>query len=152
MSRLSQIVTEAVDRKLGEGRVTAGDIAMYAQREYADVLHDESSRLMREALHRLIKRELSQRTDGDEGEQPLPGLGLPSAIYVPGSEDYYVRADAATWGELVAGRRVRVDNITHAERRLTQYDDALDRLRPYMAAAPERSVAEALRAMQEDAA
>lgn len=147
MSRLSQIVTESVTRKLNEGRTTAGDIAMYAQREYADVLDDESPRLVREALHRLIKRELSQRADDDNKEQSLPGLGMPAAIYVPG-EEYYVCWEAATWDELCAHRVVLANNITHAQRRFAEYEDTLDRLRPYMEGTS-RSAAEALRAIQE---
>lgn len=152
MSRLSEIVTQAVDRKLNEGRVGVSEIVFFARNEYADAIADESERLVRDALHRMIKKELSARTDDDDdGQDTLPGLGLPSAIYVPGDEEYYVRSDAATWDELVAGRDVRVENIKHAERRLSQYDDALDRLRPYMEGAT-CSVAEALRAMQAGAA
>lgn len=152
MSRLAEIVRDAVDRKLAEGRTTAGDIAMFAQREHAEEISDESERLVRNALHSQIKRELSRRAEDDDGQDALPGLGLPSAIYVPSaSDDYYVARDAATFEELVAGREVRVDNIRHANQRLAQYDDALDRLRPYMEGTT-RSVAEAVRAMQADAA
>lgn len=74
------------------------------------------------------------------------GLKLPSAIAVrKGDGIYYVRADLATWDELMAGLNEREQNIVRAVVKRDQYQEAVDRLRAYMENDPTCTVADALR-------
>lgn len=136
MTKLATIVHDAVQEMLSAGRVTPNAIALYIENTYADELEAEAARLVGEAVRRRIKDDLRKRSDDDDGQETFPGLGLPSAIYVRSVDgndaDYYVRSDAATWVELLAGRDVRVGNVEHAMEKLRHYNEALDALRPYM--------------------
>lgn len=141
----------ATDLLETEPSVTVEQVVACAYRNHRDEFADESERMVLNHARLVVAQILREFIDDDDDPEQLSfeGLGLPSAICVQHEDGtYYVRADKARWHELQAGRRVRVDNVTSAQRKLDRYDEALEELRPHMEAHPDRSVAEAMHARQ----
>lgn len=106
-----------------------------------------TAELLRPDLTAPEARALTDDDGSEQSQQALPGLKLPSAIAVRGKDEdiYYVRADMATWDEVLAGLAEREQNIVRAVIKRDQYQEAVDRLRPWMEHDPACTVADALR-------
>lgn len=139
----------AVDLLGTEPNVTVERIVTCAWSRHGDAFAEAQAQMINQAAREIVANIMRDLTDDDEAEQlTLPGLGLPSAIAVQTPDGtYYVRSDKATWPELLAGRKVRLDNVQRAAARLDDYDEALANLAPIMEADPLISVADALRQM-----
>jgi hypothetical protein len=147
---LTKLLTECAHAELAEGRCTVDDVAARAERLHAELIEAESMELVRQRIKDIVKkllRDLAEDEDSEQAQQALPGLKLPSAIAVRRTDDaiYYVRADMATWSELQAGLAEREQNIVRAVIRRDQFQETVDRLRPWMEHDPACTVAEALR-------
>lgn len=147
---LRRLLTEVAHAVLAEGRCTIDEVAERAEALHGDLIEAESRQLVREQIKSIVRkllRDLADDDDGEQAQQALPGLKLPSAIAVRGKDEdiYYVRADMATWDEVLAGLAEREQNIVHAIIKRDQYMEAVDRLRPWMEHNPSRTVADALR-------
>jgi hypothetical protein len=130
-----------------EPTVTVEQVVACAYRRHGDVFESEAERLVLQSARTIVAKLMRELTEDDD-QQTLPGLNLPSAIAVRTVDGtYYVRADKATWTELLAGRELRTDNVTAAQVKLDAYNNTLDVLRPYMEHRPEVCLAEALREM-----
>jgi hypothetical protein len=147
---LDQAITECAHAELAEGRSTVDRVASRVEREYGDLIDVRSRELVRKQIKDVIKRLLRDLADDEgspEAQQALPGLKLPSAIAIRDKDGgiYYVRADQATWVELQSGLDEREQNIVRAVIKRDQYQEAVDRLRPWMEHDETCTVAEALR-------
>lgn len=135
-----------------EPSVTVDQVVACAYRRHGDAFAAATEQLVLRAARAEVAKLMRDLTEDDE-QQTLPGLSLPSAIAVRTPDGtYYVRADKATWGELVAGRAVRADNVAAAQAKLDAYDDTMDLLRPLMEPNPCMTVAGALALIAGDAA
>lgn len=150
MKNLNKLLIECAHAELAEGRCTVDDVAARAERLYGALIEAESKQLVRERIKDIVRKLLRDLADDDgseQSQQALPGLKLPSAIAVRGKDEdiYYVRADMATWDEILAGLAEREQNIVRAVAKRDQYLEAVDRLRPWMESDPACTVADALR-------
>lgn len=144
----SRRLREHAINRLADGPLHIDEVVAEAIATHADLFAAEGDRLARKAADRIVKdvmRRLGE--DDDTDETRLPGLSLPSVIYVdPGdAEPYYRRTDLATWAEIEAGLAERQRNAERAQARIDRYLDGMDRLRPIMADDPAVTVGEALR-------
>ena len=132
-------------------RVEARDVVLKARMLHADVFEREQERLLMEAAGRIAKAIMKELSEND---QPplllLSDLAVPTAIAVPMEAGgfYYVRADKATWAQLVAGEQVRAANIERAAAKLDAYRESMAYLRPIMERHPNLTVAEAVKIMR----
>lgn len=137
----------AVDLLETEPNVTVERIVGCAYRRHGETFAEHAETMVLAMARTIVAKLLRDLTDDDGDEQmAFPGFGgLPSAIAVQSPEGtYYVRADKATWPELLAGRDVREENVARAQVKLDAYNDTLDELRPFMEADHRVSVAEAV--------
>lgn len=143
----------AVDLLGTEPNVTVERIVSCAWSRHSDAFAEATTQMINQAAREIVANLLRDLTEDEEQDQlTLPGLGLPSAIAVQTPDGtYYVRSDKATWPELQAGRKVRVENVARAAARLDDYDEALANLAPIMEADHAITVADALRKMVEAA-
>ena len=137
MSSVKAAISECVDIVLeGNDRATVDDIVSCAWERAADALYEHANELAWRQVRAIVKSIMRERTSDDDqlDQLSIPGLGFPSAIAIPtGANEFeYVRWDKATWDDLVAGREIRVANITNAQRQLDRYDESLERVRPVM--------------------
>lgn len=137
MSSVKAAIGECVDIVLeGNDRATVDDIVSCAWDRHSELLYEHGNHLAWRQVRAIVKSIMRERTSDDDlhTQQTIPGLGFPSAIAIPtGANEFeYVRWDKATWSDLVAGREVRVANITNAQRQLDRYDESLERVRPVM--------------------
>lgn len=145
MSVWKNLLKDLIEEQLGQRN---GDIvaicAMYLDR-YPEVLESAKTDVFMQALRRTCKSIMDKLSDDDK-QLDLFGIDLPSVIAIKknGTDFYYVRSDLATWAELIAGRRIREENITAAEAKLKSYDETMDRLRPYMSNSLVMTVADAM--------
>lgn len=140
----------AVDLLETEPNVTVEKVVDCAYHRHGDTFREHAERMVLAAARAIVGKLMRDLTEDDDAEQlTFAGFGgLPSAICVQTSDGtYYVRADKATWPELVAGRDVRAENVARAQYRLSAYDETLDTLRPLMAADPALTVADAVAAL-----
>lgn len=109
---------------------------------------EAASQLVRDAVTAAINHIVGERPE-DTGQLALLA-GLPSAIAVaPG----VVRPiDRCTWADIEIGRRVRVQNIAHAEKWLMRYDADALRVRPFLEPHPERTVGDVRHLIEVDQA
>lgn len=146
---LKRTITETAHRLLAEGRCTVEDVADDVMQEHHETVQSEAQNLIYGQIKEVVKqllRNLSEDDDDPDSQQALPGLKLPTVIAVKNADGYeYVRADLATWDDLVSGLAEREQNIVRATVKRDQYRAELDRLRPWMADDPECTVADALR-------
>lgn len=123
---------------------------------HPDAFESHGQALALAGLKKRVKDAMCALTNDDDSDQlALPGLHLPTALAYVREDDgqvAYVRADKATWSQLVSARALREENVVRAQARLRQFDATLDRLRPHMESAPEVTVAQALLAEQDVAA
>lgn len=149
MPTLNSILTECATSLLAtEDEVDVDTIVACAYGQYGEVFAEERERLVWDAARRIAKNVMRSLSDDDEsGQQRLPGLHLPSAIAVPKPDGsyIYVQTEKATWSVLRLGRLTRATNVDHAKTKLDQYDESLDRLRPFMETDALCTVTEALR-------
>lgn len=139
----------AVDLLATEPNVTVERVISCAQVRHADVFAEATEQMIHQAAREIVAKLMRDLAEDDpEAQQTLPGLGLPSAIAVQTPDGtYYVRSDKATWPELQAGRRLRVENVDRAMSKLNDYDEALADLEPIMAEDHSLTVADALARM-----
>lgn len=150
--RLEKLVAElATEFTTGDRRrrFTVAELVEEVQQRFPDVIEEETSRLVFNALSQAARRIVKAlSSDEDEPEQlSLPDLHLPSTIAVR-SEDgdtIYVPTQIATWEELLAGKVEREHNVDAAQRKLDFYNTALQRLAPLMENDPDCTVEDALR-------
>lgn len=137
----------AVDLLDTEPTVTVEQVVGCAYRRHGDAFAEHTEQMVQSMARTIVGKLMRDLADNDGEQMEFPGFGgLPSAIAVQTPEGtYYVRADKATWSELLAGRQVRADNVDAAQRKLDDYDETLDVLRPHMEARPDLTVAEAVR-------
>jgi hypothetical protein len=143
----------AVDLLETEPHVTVEQVVGCAYRRHGDAFADAQQQMVLAAARTIVAKLMRDLTD-DEGDDQLslPGLGLPSAIAVQDPDGtYYVRSDKATWSELLAGREVRLANVTAAQAKLDAYDESVETLRPFMEHDPLATVADAVRSMRDAA-
>lgn len=147
---LRECVTDLLDT---EPSVTVEQVVACAYRNHRDEFEADAERMVLQSARSIVAQMMRDFTEDDDEQLTLPGFGLPSAICVQSPNGtYYVRSDKATWPELLAGRQVRADNVTAAQRKLDRYDDALDVLRPLMESHPTVTVADAVRVRAHGAA
>ena len=72
---------------------------------HADVFEREHERLLMKAAGRIAKAIMKELSENGQPTLSLSGLAVPAAIAVPKEKGgfYHVRADKATWSQLVAG-------------------------------------------------
>lgn len=134
---LNAHVNDLIERSLG-GAIRAEALVDQFIDEFPDEFDEYADYLARRGLLRAVKDELRRRADTDNGQEALPGLGLPQVIAVPDGEsvDFYYRdVRLASAEELIAGRVLRERNVLAAQAKLEEYDDALAALEPYMGSA-----------------
>lgn len=137
-----------------EPNVTVEQIVGCAYRRHGDAFAEHAQQLVLASARTIVAKLLRDLTADEDGDEQLSFgfVGLPSAICVQHPDGtYYVRADKATWPELLAGRDVRVDNVARAQVKLDAYNDTLDLLRPVMEANPTLTVSEAVARLSEAA-
>jgi hypothetical protein len=146
---LRECATDLLDT---EPHVTVEQVVLCAYRRHGDEFSAQAQAMVLASARTIVANLMRDLTDDDQQKLDLGGLELPSAIAVqdPGGT-YYVRADKATWGELMAGRSIREANVAAAQAKLDAYDESCEALRPYMEAT-ERTVADAARLMKDAAA
>lgn len=156
MSSVRAVIAQCAARRIASGNCTVEDVVDILRVDHSDLIREHGQQLAWAQARTMVKRALDHLSENEEsGQQTLPGLGLPSAIAVRDAETdevVYVRATFATWPELEAGLRERDRNVARAQAKRQRYRDALDRLRPYMAADHGVTVSEALRRERGDAA
>ena len=137
----------AVDLLETEPNVTVEQVVGCAYRRHGDAFAEHAEQMILSMARTIVGKLMRDLADNDDEQMEFPGFGgLPSAIAVQTPEGtYYVRADKATWSELLAGRQVRADNVEAAQRKLDDYDETLDVLRPHMEDRPDLTVADAVR-------
>jgi hypothetical protein len=143
----------ATDLLSTEPHVTVDQVVGCAYRRHGDAFADAQHAMVLAAARTIVAKLMRDLSD-DDGQQTfdLGDLELPSAIAVQHPDGtYYVRADKATWDELMAGREVRTANVVAAQAKLAAYDESCDVLRPFMEGT-ERTVADAARIIAETAA
>ena len=113
---------------------------------HADVFEREQEHLLMEAADRIAKAIMKELSENDQPTLSLFGLAVPTAIAVPMERGsfYYVRADKATWSQLVAGEQVRTANVERAAAKLDAYRESMGYLRPLMEQNPHLTVAQAV--------
>jgi hypothetical protein len=151
---LNEAAVALLDR---QHRVWPREVVAHARNLHAELFELERERLVMQAAERIAKQVMKDLTeDDDDGRSPsacqlvLLDLALPTAIALPDEEGagdgfVYVRADKATWSELVAGGEIRDRNVERAQAKRDAYWESVDYLRPIMEQQPELTVAEALR-------
>lgn len=153
--RISHLVTACVEDTVRGSRCTVEDVVRCVYQRHGDAVDEHGAYLAHHAVAEIVRKSLRRMSNEGEAEQlSLPGVSLPATIAVLDEESgqyEYVDAHVATWRDLESGRHERLRNVAAAQARLDEYDAALRELRPHMEGTT-RSVAEALRAMQEDAA
>lgn len=142
----------AVDLLETEPNVTVEQIVFCAHRRHGEAFAEHAEQMVLTAARAIVAKLMRDLTDDDE-QMSFAGFGgLPSAIAVQHPDGtYYVRADKATWSELLAGEDVRAGNVTAAQAKLDAYRDTLEQLAPYMQDDPSLTVAQAVQKMSEAA-
>lgn len=132
-----------------EPHVGVEQVVRCAYERHGSVFADAQEQMVLAAARRIVADIMRHYAENENEQQTFEGMrGLPSAIAVVTDDGtYYVRSDKATWHELMAGRRLRVDNVFRAQAALDAYDETCEVLRPVMEAFPDRSVSDALRRM-----
>lgn len=136
----------ATDLLNTEPTVTIDQVVGCAYRRHGDAFNQATEAMVLRAARTIVANLMRDLSD-DDGQQSfdLGGLELPSAIAVQHPDGtYYVRADKATWPELMAGRQIREANVAAAQAKLDAYDESCDVLRPHMEGTT-RTVADAAR-------
>lgn len=149
MNDWKKALSESMTACLAEGRSTIAQMYERAAAAHPNLRDSARDMELREYSYRYLKRCMHDPHDS-EAQMLLPGLQLPAAIPVRHEltdEVEYVRSDCATWAELIAAREEKVRNVSAAEKKLQDFDDQLDRLRPYMETTG-ITVAEAIVAMR----
>ena len=144
MNDLRTAVSEAWSRALDDERTVAiPDVADRIMEDYPDVVSQESERLVRSSIVRMLKDNANRET---EESSQLSLFGFPSVIAVPvvGSGFVYMQSMKATLRDLTSGAEVRELNNRRTQVRLDQYNGALDLVRPIMEGNPEMTLAEAI--------
>lgn len=148
MTTLTGVLSQCARDVLEQGEAfTPTEVIECARRDYPEVFEDATERLVQSAAARIVKDILRELTEDDAAVEQLalPGLRLPSAIFVRTPDgDYYRATRRAVWSELKAGEGERVRNVQAAQAKLDQYRDSMERLQPVMESFPARSVEEAL--------
>ena len=141
----------AVDLLETEPNVTVEQIVFCAHRRHGDAFAEHAERLVLAAARTIVAKLMRDLTENDDEQLSFTGFGgLPSAIAVQTPEGtYYVRADKATWPELLAGEDVRASNVTAAQAKLDAYRDTLEQLAPFMQDDETITVADAVQRMTE---
>lgn len=156
MSVLGDITAAAVDEALRGKSFEIDAVVDAIVASAPDVFVEESERLARAGLRKAIKDIMRARTDTMTAQQALPGFRFPRAIAIEreGGEVLYVPTERATWADVCAGAATRQMHIYAAEKKHTDYIEAMDRLRAWMAemTPPDgkrtaRTVGEAMRRM-----
>ena len=132
MNDLRTAVSEAWSRALDDERTVAiPDVADRIMEDYPDVVSQESERLVRSSIVRMLKDNANRET---EESSQLSLFGFPSVIAVPVTDDGYVYMQSmkATWADLSSGAQIRETNVRRAQARLDQYNGALEHVRPIM--------------------
>lgn len=144
----------AVDLLETEPHVTVEKVVDCAYHRHGETFRQHAESMVLSAARAIVAKLMRDLTEDDDTEQlQFAGFGgLPSAICVQTPDGtYYVRADKATWSELLSGRDVRAENVQRAQARLSAYDETMDALRPVMEANPALTVADAVARMAEAA-
>lgn len=147
---IAQVARELLDEK---SRVTVEEIVEETRDRHSDIISENAELLIENSMRAAARRVLkSLAEDEDEPEQlTLHGLTLPTVIVVRAEEDtYYVDARAATWDEVIAGERERMDNVAAAREKLRLYQQAQNILQPYMEGHPRRTVEAAYKLARKD--
>jgi len=138
-------------------RVRPREVVQRARNLYAELFELERERLVMQATERIAKQVMKDLAEDDDEERGpsacqmvLLNLALPTAIALPdedGASDefVYVRADKATWTDLLTGGGVRDRNVERATAKRDAYWESVDYVRPIMEQRPGLTVAEALR-------
>lgn len=147
---LRECATDLLDT---EPHVTVEQVVACAYRRHGDVFAEQARAMVLASARTIVANLMRDLTDDDDQQVlDLGGLELPSAIAVQHPEGtYYVRADKATWVELMAGRSIREANVSAAQAKLAAYDESCELLRPFMEDT-HRTVADAARLMKDTAA
>ena len=142
----------AIDLLDTEPNVTVEQIVGCAYRRHGDAFTEHAERMVLAAARTIVAKLMRDLTEDDEQMSFVGFGGLPSAIAVQHPDGtYYVRADKATWPELLAGEDVRVSNVTAAQAKLDAYRDTLEQLQPFMGYDNSVTVADAVAQMSEAA-
>lgn len=144
----------AVDLLETEPNVTVEQIVFCAYRRHGEAFAASAERMVLASARTIVAKLMRDLTEDDDEQLAFAGFGgLPSAIAVQTPDGtYYVRADKATWPELLAGEDVRVANVTAAQAKLDAYRETLEQLAPFMRDDATVTVADAAAKMSEDAA
>lgn len=154
MSTVNAVLREcAVDLLDTEPTVTVEQVVGCAYRRHGDTFREQAESMVLAMARTVVAKLMRDLAEDDGDQQEFPGFGgLPSAIAVQHPEGtYYVRADKATWPELLAGEDVRSSNVTAAQAKLDAYRRTLAALRPFMETDHSVTVAAAVQKMSEAA-
>jgi hypothetical protein len=143
----------AVDLLETEPHVTVEQIVFCAHRRHGEAFAEHAQQMVLASARTIVAKMMRDLTESDDEQLSFTGFGgLPSAIAVQHPDGtYYVRADKATWPELLAGEDVRVSNVTAAQAKLDAYRDTLEQLSPFMETDHSVTVAAAVQKMSEAA-
>ncbi len=135
-----------IDYVVEHGRADSDAVIDAVFETFGDELRTEWERLAREGVRRDLKTAFKRLESDDEAEVQtgLPGFTLPKIIALPreGGAIEYIDSLTASREDAQAARLVRVGNILNAQRKLEQWDQTLDRLRPAWNLNPEWTIGE----------
>lgn len=147
------VLRECAIDMLATERPSVERIVACAYRRHGDAFAEHAEQMVLAMARTVVAKLMRDLTENDGEQMEFAGFGgLPSAIAVQTPDGtYYVRADKATWPELLAGDTVRADNVAAAQAKLDAYRDTLDQLAPFMENDHAVTVADAVAKMSEAA-
>ncbi len=114
-----------------ERKARIPEVAERIQNAYPDLIARQSHWLIFAAIKRYLNQLAKIETERDE-----PNLfGFPRIIAIPEQDGSYsyMQVTKARWDDLIAGQRIREENVRRAQQKLDSYRDALEQVRPIMA-------------------
>lgn len=150
---LRAVLRETAVRMMNLGETSEAAIVAAARAEHPEKFDAEVEAFIERGAISMVRRILGTMTaDDDNTALRLPGFEMPTAIclrYGDGPTKW-ILSSQATWAHLMMGRELRAENVARAQHRLDQYDEGLERLRPYMEGRPLVTVADAVAEMEGD--
>ncbi len=111
-------------------RTSIPEVADAIMLKHDDLIKRQGRALVLAAIKRYLNCLAKIETDRDS----LLPFGFPEVIAIPDSSNgyFYMQTAKARWDDLVAGQRLRDENLLRAQQKLDSYRAALDAVRPIM--------------------
>ena len=111
-------------------RTSIPQVAEAIMPKHDDLIKHQGRALVVAAIKRYLNCLAKIETDRDS----LLPFGFPEVIAIPDSSNgyFYMQTAKARWDDLIAGQRLRDENVLRAQQKLDSYRAALDAVRPIM--------------------